>query len=192
MRRIARPSRAALIRYAAFQVPGWGLAGVLSFAAWEWFGVPAWAAWGALGLWVAKDAVMARFVAHAYEGHARGGPHDLVLRNSASLSDTYAYKLNNVDSAEGWGLSGINDRVYYSSHAFFAMIACQDGANCDNVTAATEVHLKAGDAILFTDAISHGSAARMQPRWRTSRLSAKKSAWRSKSQTTCSTPIASA
>lgn len=84
MRRITRPSRAALIRYAAFQVPGWGLAGALSFAAWEWFAVPAWAAWGALGLWVAKDAVMARFVAHAYEGHARGGPHDLVGKLGAA------------------------------------------------------------------------------------------------------------
>ena len=72
------PSRRALLRYWAFQLPGWGLAAGLSFVAWEWFGVPAWAAGLALGLWVAKDAVMARFVAHAYEGHGHGGPHDLV------------------------------------------------------------------------------------------------------------------
>jgi membrane protein implicated in regulation of membrane protease activity len=69
-----------LLRYAAFQVPGLGLASALSLVAWEWFGVPAWAALGAVALWVAKDALMARFVAHAYEGHARGGPHDLVGR----------------------------------------------------------------------------------------------------------------
>lgn len=73
-----RPSRAALLRYWAFQLPGWGLAAALSFVAWEWFGVPAWAALLALALWIAKDALMARFMAHAYEGHARGGPHDLV------------------------------------------------------------------------------------------------------------------
>jgi len=42
--------------------------------------VPAWAALGAIAIWVAKDALMAPFVAHAYEGHARGGPHDLVGR----------------------------------------------------------------------------------------------------------------
>jgi membrane-bound ClpP family serine protease len=78
------PSRDALLRYAAFQMPGWGLAGALSFVAWEWFAVPAWAAWGAVGLWVAKDVVMARFMAHAYAGHARGGPHDLVGKHGVA------------------------------------------------------------------------------------------------------------
>jgi membrane protein implicated in regulation of membrane protease activity len=72
------PSRAALFRYWAFQTPGFALAAGLSFAAWEWFAVPAWAALAALALWVAKDAVMARFLVHAYEPHGRGGPHDLV------------------------------------------------------------------------------------------------------------------
>jgi membrane protein implicated in regulation of membrane protease activity len=75
------------LRYAAFQAPGWGLAAGLSFVAYEWFEVPAWAALLALGLWVGKDAVMARFVAHAYEGHARGGPHDLVGKRGVAETE---------------------------------------------------------------------------------------------------------
>jgi membrane protein implicated in regulation of membrane protease activity len=81
------PSRSALLRYAAFQLPGIGLACVLSLAAWEWFAVPAWAALAAIAVWVAKDALMARFVAHAYEGHARGGPHDLVGRRGVAEAE---------------------------------------------------------------------------------------------------------
>jgi membrane protein implicated in regulation of membrane protease activity len=76
-----------LIRYAAFQLPGIGLAAALSFAAWEWFAVPAWAVLGALALWVAKDAVLARYVAYAYEPSARGGPHDLVGRRGVAESE---------------------------------------------------------------------------------------------------------
>jgi membrane protein implicated in regulation of membrane protease activity len=75
------------VRYAAFQLPGWGLAAALSFAAWEWFGVPGWAAGLALALWAAKDVAMARFVAHAYEGHARGGPHDLVGKRGVAETE---------------------------------------------------------------------------------------------------------
>ena len=68
-------------------MPGLGLAAVLSFVAWEWFGVPAWAALAAFASWLAKDAVMARFVAHAYEGHARGGPHDLVGKRGVAETE---------------------------------------------------------------------------------------------------------
>jgi membrane protein implicated in regulation of membrane protease activity len=75
------------MRYAAFQLPGLGLAGALSLAAWEWFSVPAWAAWLALGLWVAKDVAMAPYVAHAYEGHARGGIHDLVGKRGVAETE---------------------------------------------------------------------------------------------------------
>ena len=85
MRRV--PSREALLRYAAFQLPGIALAGALSFAAWDWFAVPAWAALTALVLWVAKDAVLARFVAHAYEPSARGGPHDLVGKRGVAETE---------------------------------------------------------------------------------------------------------
>jgi membrane protein implicated in regulation of membrane protease activity len=85
MRRV--PSREALLRYAAFQLPGIALAAALSFAAYSWFAVPVWAAWGALALWVAHDAVLAPFVAHAYSGHARGGPHDLVGKRGVAETE---------------------------------------------------------------------------------------------------------
>lgn len=71
-------SRRAYLRYAAFQLPELGLAGGLSLAATEWFGVPAWAALAALAAWIVKEIALAPFLAHAYEGHARGGLHDLV------------------------------------------------------------------------------------------------------------------
>lgn len=38
-----------------------------------------------------------------------------------------------------------------------------DEPSVDNVTGAIEIHMKAGDAILFVDAISHGSAKRVNP-----------------------------
>ena len=38
-----------------------------------------------------------------------------------------------------------------------------DAANAEGVEGAIEVHLKAGDALLFSDAIMHGSAARRNP-----------------------------
>jgi len=38
-----------------------------------------------------------------------------------------------------------------------------DGASVDGVSAAIEVHLEAGDALLFVDAIAHGSARRVNP-----------------------------
>jgi membrane protein implicated in regulation of membrane protease activity len=41
----------------------------------------------ALGVWVAKDVVLARFVAHAYEGHARGGLHDLVGKRGVAETE---------------------------------------------------------------------------------------------------------
>ena len=86
MRR-GRPSREALLRYAAFQVPGIALAGALSFAAWSWFAVPAWAVIAAFALWVAHDVALAPFVAHAYETSARGGPHDLVGKHGVAETE---------------------------------------------------------------------------------------------------------
>jgi membrane protein implicated in regulation of membrane protease activity len=84
MTRRPRPSRAALLRYAGFQVPGIALAGAFSLGAWEWFGVPAWVSAAAFAVWVAKDAGMALLVAHAYEPRGRGGPHDLVGRRGVA------------------------------------------------------------------------------------------------------------
>jgi len=95
------PSRRALLRYAAFQLPGIGLAAALSFAAWEWFAVPVWAALGALGLWVVKEIVLARFVAYAYETGARGGPHDLVGKRGVAETELAPSGIVRV-GAERW------------------------------------------------------------------------------------------
>ncbi len=80
------PSRAAYLRYAAFQIPGQLLAAAFSYAAWKWFEAPGWAALTAFALWVAKDAAMARFIARSYEPSADGGPHD--LRGRVATTDT--------------------------------------------------------------------------------------------------------
>lgn len=45
-------------------------------------------------------------------------------------------------------------------HPEFASRRMCTGASCDNITGAIEVFMKAGDALLFVDAISHGSAKR--------------------------------
>lgn len=39
----------------------------------------------------------------------------------------------------------------------------QDGGSAEGVTGSIEVHMKAGDALLFVDAICHGSAKRVNP-----------------------------
>ena len=44
-----------------------------------------------------------------------------------------------------------------------ACMKADQAASVDGVTGAIEVHLKAGDALLFVDAIMHGSAARRNP-----------------------------
>ncbi len=49
-------------------------------------------------------------------------------------------------------------------HPEFARAAMSDvSTSVDGITGAVEVHLNAGDAILFVDAIMHGSAARTNP-----------------------------
>jgi len=50
-------------------------------------------------------------------------------------------------------------------HPDFARCAMKAGAaaSADGVDGAIEVHLQAGDALIFTDAIMHGSAARRNP-----------------------------
>ena len=47
------------------------------------------------------------------------------------------------------------------AHPEFASYKMGNGASCDGITGAIEVFMKAGDAILFVDAISHGSAKRI-------------------------------
>jgi len=44
-----------------------------------------------------------------------------------------------------------------------AMMTTEEGTSADGITGAIEVHLAAGDALLFVDAIMHGSARRSNP-----------------------------
>lgn len=44
-----------------------------------------------------------------------------------------------------------------------ARMTTEEGTSVDGITGAVEVHLNAGDAILFVDAIMHGSAKRTNP-----------------------------
>ena len=61
-----------LARYALFQIPGWAAMAIAAEAAVLWFGVPARWAWGAFGLWVAKDVAMFPLVRRAYDwSHSR-------------------------------------------------------------------------------------------------------------------------
>ncbi len=48
-------------------------------------------------------------------------------------------------------------------HPQFAEHGMKEGASVDKVAGAVEVHMHAGDALLFVDAISHGSARRVNP-----------------------------
>ena len=48
-------------------------------------------------------------------------------------------------------------------HPHFAKHQFKDGGSVDGVEGAIEANLKAGDALLFVDAISHGSAKRTNP-----------------------------
>jgi hypothetical protein len=49
------------------------------------------------------------------------------------------------------------------AHPHFANQVWSEGKSVDGVVGAVEANIKAGDALLFVDAISHGSAARQNP-----------------------------
>ncbi len=72
----ARTSRVVL-RYAAFQLPGFAAMLLGATVAHEWFEVPAWIAACAVLLWMLKDAVMFPFVRRAYEPGDGRTPRDV-------------------------------------------------------------------------------------------------------------------
>ncbi|MCU0668958.1 MAG: NfeD family protein [Myxococcota bacterium] len=71
-----------LLRYAAFQVPGWLLVGAAAWAAVHWFGVATWMALAGVGLFVLKDALLFPLLRRSYErdGRTHGpvGEHGVV------------------------------------------------------------------------------------------------------------------
>lgn len=63
-----------LLRYTAFQTPGWLLVGAAAWAAVHWLGVETWMALAGVGLFVLKDALLFPLVRRSYErdGHTHG------------------------------------------------------------------------------------------------------------------------
>ncbi len=66
-----------LLRYAAFQLPGLAVFSLGVAAAHEWLELPADVALVAVALWMAKDALMFRFVRKAYEPGDGRTPRDV-------------------------------------------------------------------------------------------------------------------
>jgi membrane-bound ClpP family serine protease len=60
-----------LLRYVAFQVPGWLLIGAAAWAAVHWFDVETWMALAGVGLFVLKDALLFPLVRRSYERDGR-------------------------------------------------------------------------------------------------------------------------
>jgi ectoine hydroxylase-related dioxygenase (phytanoyl-CoA dioxygenase family) len=48
-------------------------------------------------------------------------------------------------------------------HPHFERHRMAEGASVDGIEAGIEIHMAAGDVLLFVDALSHGSAKRMNP-----------------------------
>ena len=69
-------------RYLLFQLPGWTVAALLAIVAVEWRLVSPPVAWGCVALWLAKDAVLYRFVRRAYD--ASGPTHGHVGENGVA------------------------------------------------------------------------------------------------------------
>jgi len=90
------PDWRTVLRYTALQLPGQLFVLGLGLAAWEWFGAPAWLAWGAPLAWVAKDALLFPFVWRAY------GSDDAA---SAGLLGQIAVSDETLDPA-GWARLG--------------------------------------------------------------------------------------
>ena len=61
----------------------------------------------------------------------------------------------------GEGTFDYNNGELFIDESFVSIRGPGDGASVDGVEGAIEVHLDAGDAILFVDALSHGSAKRV-------------------------------
>ena len=60
-------SRHAVGKYIALQVPAAALAGLVLWLLWRYEVLPAWLAWSAFVLWVAKDVVLFFYLWPAYE-----------------------------------------------------------------------------------------------------------------------------
>jgi membrane protein implicated in regulation of membrane protease activity len=66
MARMSQQARIVL-RYALFQIPGVVLLMLILILIRRWVHLPEWVFWGAIGIWLAKDAMLFPFVWRAYD-----------------------------------------------------------------------------------------------------------------------------
>ncbi|HWP59678.1 MAG TPA: NfeD family protein [Candidatus Acidoferrales bacterium] len=65
-------------RYLLFQIPGWAIAAVVLFVAYEAFELSRKLALGLFAAWAAKDFVLYPFVRKAYEADVKTGSQELI------------------------------------------------------------------------------------------------------------------
>lgn len=90
-----------LQRYWLYQAPGLGIVAVLVIAGAHWFAVPIWACATAMGLWIAKDAVLYPFLKSAYEGPQPTGLETMIGSLGTAQEDLMPHGLVKV-GAELW------------------------------------------------------------------------------------------
>jgi len=71
-------SSRVLIRYWLLQLPALALLVLILIFAQRWVDLPAWIFWGALVIWVVKDAVLYPFVWRAYDWDRSEGSNSMV------------------------------------------------------------------------------------------------------------------
>ena len=90
-----------LQRYWLYQAPGIGIVAALATAGTHWFAVPIWACVTAIGLWVAKDAILYPFLKSAYEGPQPTGLESMIGSLGTSQENLMPHGLVKV-GAELW------------------------------------------------------------------------------------------
>jgi hypothetical protein len=71
--------------------------------------------------------------------------------------------LNDIGPGDGGTMLIPGSHKSNFAHPDYAQFSMREGASVDNMEGAKEMHLKAGDALLFVDCVSHGSAKRVNP-----------------------------
>jgi len=71
--------------------------------------------------------------------------------------------LNDIGPGDGGTMVIPGSHKSNFPHPQFGEHVIAEGASVEGAAGAIEVHMKAGDAILFVDAIAHGSAKRSNP-----------------------------
>ena len=95
-------SRHAVGKYTALQVPAAALAGLVLWLLWRYEVLPAWLAWSAFVLWVAKDVVLFFYLWPAYEPGGDAGMFSPVGHMGIAVGDTEGGYLRVRVRGETW------------------------------------------------------------------------------------------